>query len=107
MQEFIDKIKKYFSKQKSFSKKHINPHKHWVIILSVFMVSVLLLIVFSLFLLYEIKNDKFFQGAKKETVNTNTINKTLFDRVTKDFDNKSQMTEGLKTNPPVLPDPSL
>ena len=107
MKEFLDKIKKYFSIQKSFQKKPINPHKHWEIALFVFFTSVLLLVAFSLFLLYEIKNDKFFQGSKGEDVNKNVINQKLFDKVMKDFNHKAQRMEELKIAPEIIKDPSL
>lgn len=107
MQEFFNKIKKYFTKQKSFRKKPINPHKHWAIILSVFFISVIALVIFSLFLLYEIKNDKFSQTVRSESVSKSAINQTLFDKVMADFNHKSQRLEELKTTPEVIKDPSL
>lgn len=85
----------------------INPHKHWGILLSIFSVIIFCLIVFSLYLLYQIKNDQIFQVVPTEQENSRFIKEDLLKSVTESFDQKSKKENELKNNPLSYPDPSL
>jgi hypothetical protein len=84
----------------------LNPHKHWKIVLSIFFVMVACLILFSLFILYEIKNDQIFQVAPAPHTASGGVNKALLDKVTASFDAKTAKEAGIRSNPPTYKDPS-
>ena len=107
MNNLILKIKSLFKPKEKFHKKGVNPHKHWRMILSIFMFIVLLLITFSLYLLYQIKNDKIFKVEKIEQTPQSLLNEKLFERVMKDFDSKNIKAEEVKSSVKVVPDPSI
>ncbi len=105
---------KFSLKQKSKAKKiHnknrgvINPHKHWMILLEIFFTLVAGLILFSLYLLFQIRSDQVFQA--KPTLNDKKVelNSELEKSVTKSFDDKAQKEKELIDTPPSYPDPSL
>jgi len=107
MEKFINKIKKYFNRHKNFNPKIINPNKHWTIILFSFFILTLSLIVFSLYLLIQIKNDNFLQKDQPKNSNQNSMDEELFNRVVKYFENKAQKTEEIKSSAVSIHDPSL
>lgn len=85
----------------------INPHKHWGILLKVFFIVVLCLIIFSLYLLYQIKNDHIFQVNPTIEENNSSIKEELLKKVNDSFDKKAQKESELKANPPSFSDPSI
>ncbi len=109
MKNFTDKIKNIFKKPtKSVSPRMLpNPHRHWKMLLWVFFVIVLILIIFSLYLLYEIKNDQVFQATPAFEENTNLLREDLFKTTTDLFDQKANTEGELKSNPPSYRDPSI
>ncbi len=104
---YLDKIKKYFEKHKNFSEKQINPNKHWAIIFSLFIISIICLIVFSIILLFRIQNDKFLQSEQPQILNRNSLNQKMFDKVTKEFNQKAEKLQDLESSKTVIHDPSL
>lgn len=105
MNSFILKIKSFWKKIYNFFE--INPHKHWAFLLYFFSVIVVLLIVFSLYLLYEIKNEQIFQ-VKVNTEQKGTILKeTALKRIIGAFDEKATKEQKIIDNPPVYKDPSI
>jgi hypothetical protein len=109
MKNFLTKIKDSFKKKniKAKTKSPINPHRHWVLILRTFFIIVTLLIIFSLYLLYQIKSDRVFQATPVSKGNSSLIKESLLKSVTEYFDSKSQKEKALKANPPSYGDPSL
>lgn len=101
------KIKGIFKKNNLEVASSINPHKHWVILLWFFFGVVIVLIMFSLFLLYQIKNDQIFQVAPTVLENNQKIKEDLLKNVTDSFNQKAQKESDLKINTPVYKDPSL
>lgn len=101
------KIKGIFKKNNLEVASSINPHKHWVILLWFFFGVVIVLIMFSLFLLYQIKNDQIFQVAPTVLENNQKIKEDLLKNVTDSFNQKAEKESELKTNAPVYKDPSL
>jgi cell shape-determining protein MreC len=107
MEKFTKKIKKYFTPQKNYNEKVINPNKHWAILLSLFSFTLICLIIFSLYLLIRIRNDNFLQTAPVKKVDPNSLNEKLFSKVINYFDEKTQKAEELKSTTEVIHDPSL
>ena len=85
----------------------INPHKHWRNLLIAFSVVIFALILWSIYLLYSIKNDQIFHNDTVPAVSVSQLKQNSLDTVTKSFDDKSKKENDLMTNPPVFPDPSL
>jgi Na+/melibiose symporter-like transporter len=107
MKNFIQKIKDKFSKKKTFDSSQINPHKHWIMMLLTFLVVGGLLIVFSLYILYKIKNEQIFQAAPNTGTSSSNLKENLIKQVTETFENKAKKTNEIKNNPPVFKDPSI
>ena len=98
---------KYF-----FSKHHkksvcMNPHKHWVLMLYSFFGILLILVISSFYLLYEIKNDNFLNKSL-EFSSKNTLisrNEKLLNNVKSYFDIKAKKMESLQNDGLSLEDP--
>lgn len=97
------------SKQKSFitNPSTLNPHKHWVLLVRGLLIVVCILIIFSLYLLYEIKNEKIFQATPTETTKPITLKDDLLKKVTDSFYKKSQKSESINNTSPSYQDPSI
>lgn len=107
MKNILSKIKKLFSSHKEEGARFINPHKHWILLLQFFSIGVLVLIVFSVYVLYKIKNDQIFQTTSVIQDNNKSIKEDLLKNITESFDKKTKNETGIINNPPVYPDPSL
>ena len=107
MKNLLSKIKNIFKKKSVEGPRAINPHKHWIILLSIFFVIIAVLILFSLYLLYQIKNDQIFQVPPTLQENNKLIREDLLKDVTESFDQKAQKESEIKTNPHSYRDPSL
>ena len=106
MKDFIQKIKAKFNKKKSWESDQINPHKHWIIMLLSFLIIGGLLIVFSLYILYKIKNEQIFQSSPNTNTSSSNLKENLIKQVSEIFEKKVQKTSEIKNNPPVFKDPS-
>jgi len=104
---FLTKIKSSLKSTGFHASKVMNPHNHWRILLWVFSTVVVILIIFSLYLLRHIENEKIFQVEPTISDRPNIIKDNLIKRVTEEFDQKAQKESSLKANPPVYTDPSL
>ena len=98
----INNFKKAF---KEFKK--INPNKHWTFILNVFLVLVLFLILFSFYLLYQIKNDQVFQVKKEGPEKQTLINEVILNKTMKSYDLRDEIKNTIKNNPAIYKDPSI
>jgi hypothetical protein len=93
--------------KKLFSFKKINPHNHWGKLLYVFMFMIIFLILFSFYLLYEIKNQQIFQTDKKIDDQPVLMNENLLKEVDEYFDLKTQKTKEIKDGLKSYKDPSI
>lgn len=101
-------IKNIFKKKKKAQESNaLNPHKHWSVLLKIFFGVVSLLVFFSLFLLYQIKNDNIFQATPTIQDNNIMVKEDILKKVEDFFSEKSQKEKEIKENPPVYRDPSL
>ncbi len=105
MNSFLIKIKNIWKGFCNFFQ--INPHKHWAFLLYMFSVLIILLILFSFYLLYQIKNEQIFQvkivAEQKKTI----LREDLLNKIINLFDNKAQKELDIESNPPVYKDPSI
>lgn len=108
MKKILFKIKEYFKNYKSKYHNTLNPHFYWKILLYVFSVFMAVLIFFSFYLLFQIKEGEIFQVPLIKTEETNkVIQNTLLKKVQESFDNKASNEALLKQTPLSIPDPSL
>lgn len=107
MKNFIEKIKNSFTQKKSQDPHIINPHKHWIMMLVSFLVIGGLLIIFSLYILYKIKNEQIFQSTPSTSTNSSNLKENLIKQVSESFEKKIEKTNEIKTKAPVFKDPSL
>jgi uncharacterized membrane protein len=104
---FITKITSNI-KSGGFHASHVlNPHKHWKVLLSIFSLITLLLVVFSFYLLYKIKNEQIFRANPTSSEGGVVIKEKLIKSVTDTFDQKTTKENSIKSNPPMYLDPSL
>jgi len=68
--------------------KRINPHKHWGNLVRAFSFLVVLLLLFSFYLLYQVKNKQIFQIEIEKKETPNLINEKLLDKINKLFELK-------------------
>lgn len=98
-------IKKLTNAISNFFK--INPHRHWMVLLYMFLVSILILILISLYLLYEIKNEQIFQVTIEQNNNQTLLKEDLLKKTTETYDIKSKRLIEMKNNFSSYNDPSL
>ncbi|ETB64173.1 TPA: hypothetical protein DIC38_00350 [Candidatus Nomurabacteria bacterium] len=96
MKKILQYIKNIFSKIKIFFK--IDSHKHWNFIVQASFFIVCILICFSLFLLYQIKNDQItgnFEIKKDPVV---IIKEDVLNEIISDFEEKENKSEETKNS---------
>jgi len=85
----------------------INPHKHWSLLLYIFLILAFLLILFSFYLLYEIKNEQIFQVTIGQKQNTILLNEKLLRNTTELYEQKASKVSNAKNSTSLYSDPSL
>lgn len=105
MKNFLTTIKNKV--QKSFSFKKISPHDHWKFLLYSFFIAVIILIIFSFYFLYKIKNKQIFQTAMKPEAQPVLLNEKLLNKITESFDFKLIKEKEIKDGLKFYKDPSI
>lgn len=105
MDTFLIKIKNISKKFNNFLE--INPHRHWNALLYLFFITTLLLILFSLYLLYKIKNEEIFQITAEQQNMPTLLKVDLLKNINNLSDKKIKRTLELNNNAHVYNDPSL
>lgn len=105
MFHFLSKIKNHTKREDNYSIP--NPHKHWMILLLIFLILVVCLIMFSLYLLFQIRGDQVFQVKPTLDDKPTILKEDLLKNVTQIFEEKAKKENDLSTNPPFYRDPSL
>ncbi len=93
--------------KKILSFKRMNPHIYWRNLLHAFFVIIVILILFSFYILYEIKNQQIFQITPKAQGLPSLMNEKLFDKVTESFDSKLIREKEIESGLTKYKDPSL
>lgn len=105
MNNFTEKIKKVLQILKNFF--NINPHKHWNFLLYVFLSLVSILILFSFYLLFKIKNEQIFQVTAIQQENPILLKESALKATTELYNNKTKNVNEINNKPSVYGDPSL
>lgn len=105
MSNFLSQLKSFFKKVSNFFK--INPHRHWVFLLYVFFSMTALLILFSFYLLYQIKTDQVFQVKIEQDEKSNLIKEDLLNKTIKLDEEKTNLIKEIENNHDFYKDPSL
>lgn len=105
MKEFFEKIKSKLKSLIPFRK--VNPHVYWNNLLYIFFLIVIILILFSFYILYEIKNQQVLQIAPMSQDVPSLINEKLLDKVNESFNNNSIKEKEIKNDIKSYRDPSL
>ena len=106
MKNFLKKFKLKPKNHTDVDRYSVDPHKHWVILLWFFFVSVVLLIMYSIYLLYQIKNENLYQTPLVKKVESTQLRENLLKSVTAEFEQKAKNENDIETNPTTYPDPS-
>ncbi|HAE36945.1 MAG: hypothetical protein UR85_C0002G0006 [Candidatus Nomurabacteria bacterium GW2011_GWF2_35_66] len=105
MNTFLLKIKNQIKRIKNFF--IINPHKHWMFLVYIFFISILILILFSFYLLYMIKSEKIFQVKTEQSEKHVLLNEDLLKKTTDLYDSKAKKEAEIKNSLPPYKDPSI
>jgi len=105
MNNLLIQIKNKIGSINNFFK--INPHKHWNFILSIFLILICCLVLFSFYLLYQIKNEQIFQVSKTEPINTVLLKEPMLKNINEIYDKRASNVLDIKSKPSVYSDPSL
>lgn len=105
MNYFFKKIKNKINNL--FSLNKINPHLDWRNLLFVFFTIVILLILLSLYFLYQIKNQQIFQVVSTIPSSPNIIKEELLLKTEDSFKEKLIKQKEIKNNIKLYLDPSL
>jgi len=90
----MNKFKK--SLESLYTLSLINPHKHWIVFLKIFIVVFFFLIVFNFYFLYKINNEKVLQVNIIPHENKSLLKEKLLKDILNTFNKKAQMSEELK-----------
>ena len=105
MNDFLVKVKSLLNNFINFFK--INPHKHWAFLLGIFFTLSSILILFSLYLLYQIKNDQIFQVKVVSEEKKSLLDESLLKKNTDINKLKEDKILELNNNPFPYKDPSF
>lgn len=102
-------FKKFLKINRKIDLRHkncISPHKGWKTLVWIVVFSGFLLIIFSLYLFFNIKNEKFFQVKVEENTNIVAVDQNKLDKIIKEFDVKKENTQKLLNGEVNFKDPS-
>jgi len=99
------KIKSFFKKFVNFF--NVDSRKHWAFLLYVFFTLATVLILFSLYLLYQIKNDKIFQVKIEQEAKKDILQDDLLKKTTNESNRKNNNILDLENKPFPYKDPSI
>ena len=105
MNNFLSPINKLIKEVNNFFK--INPHKHWNFFVNIFFIFVSALIVFSLYLLYEIKNEQIFQVKLEQQDSQTLLKDDALKNIIDLFNSKEDKVIKINSSLPLYSDPSL
>ena len=101
-------MKKYLIKIKNLTSfKKTNPHKHWMGLLYFFFTMIIILVLFSFYLLYKVKKQEVFQVAPSTIEPPALINEKLLKKVNESFNNKLLKEKEIKEKLDLYKDPSF
>ena len=101
----VVKIKEKFNYLKSF--KSLNPHKHWSLLLGISLILAFILILVSIYFLYEIKNEQIFKPSVDIATKHPTIREDLLKKIQDTSDSKVKNQMDVNSNKISYTDPSL
>lgn len=105
MEKFLSKIK--FELKSFLPFRKLNPLIYWNNLLRIFSVVIILLIIFSFYILYQIKHQQIFQITPVPTEESNLIKEKLLNQVNEIFENKKTRAKEIQSELKVYKDPSI
>ncbi len=97
-------FKKTIQEIKPFKKKIIiDPHKHWMYVLKIFFAAIIVLIIFSIYLLFEIKDENVFYPNNTLQRTQSLLKENLLKEITDYFDLKAINSQNIRNNPIEFP----
>lgn len=87
--------------------RFINPQTHWELLVKTFLIFALLLIIFSFYFLYKIKNEQIFNITPSSSdTPLNLVKENLLEKVNKSFEEKKLKSKEIKKKDILFLDPS-
>lgn len=85
----------------------INPHRHWKILLYIFLIFISILIIFSIYLLYKINNETVFQNKNIENIDRVLLKEALLKKTLNNYEVKVNKETDIKNDKILYIDPSV
>lgn len=105
MNNFFSKNRNKIIKIISFDE--INPHLHWKYLVNIFFILIFILISFSFYLMYQIKNQQMSQASPVVEGRDIMVNEKLLEEVNQSFKNKNLIQKDVEEGIKFYQDPSL
>lgn len=105
MKDTLIKIKNRLKTLTPFKK--FNPHIYWNNLLYLFFLAILILLIFSFYLLYKIKNQQILQITPSVTETPSLINEKLLKKINESFDSKLIKEKEIQEGGVTYKDPSM
>lgn len=105
MNNFLIKINKIKKSVHDFFK--VSPHKHWTVLMVLFLSLIFILILLSLYFLYEIKNEKIFQIKTDQKPKQTLLKEKLLKNTTEFYDDRAKNTEDINSKGIPYKDPGI
>ena len=103
-------FKKIFLKTKNVKLKHkgcINPHRGWRNLVWFAIFFGFVLIIFSMYLFFQIKNDGIFNVKQEEETKNETIKQDILEKILNDFLEKEKISNLILKGEIIFEDPSI
>lgn len=102
------KIPSFLKKKKgNLRRGGVNPDRDWKYSFSIFLVLLISILAIAGYYLWEIKQGTFFNGEESVLEQRSLLDTEKLSRVLNMFDERAEMLDDLRVNPPEVIDPSL
>ena len=111
MTDLLKETKLFYSKitkkEETYKRRAIRPAQDWLALLVISSVIFCLLILFASYFYLQIRDDKLFTINKDAMLKEVKFNTSLLQKTINDINTREELTNNLKNNGLVPPDPSI
>lgn len=108
MKNFKKNIGKFFRKKRGvFVPKEINPHRDLMVVITIFILSSIVAMLFGVYMYREINRGGFFVDTNKEEILIESIDRSELTKAVEFYELKEKIFQEVKSKKPEIIDPSL